>query len=176
MNTLYKDISLSIIMANIQHHELSDKWILWAHLPHDTSWTLQSYKKILGFNALEDIIALNQHISDCVIKNCMLFLMKNDVTPLWEDPKNIKGGCFSFKVNNKNVVSSWKRLVYCIVGNTITKDTKLLNNITGITISPKKSFCIVKIWLTNCDYQTPKNLSSTIGLQFEGCLFKKHIS
>ena len=32
------------------HHELSDKWVLWAHLPHDTSWTLESYKKILGFN------------------------------------------------------------------------------------------------------------------------------
>ena len=158
------------------HHELSDKWVLWAHLPHDTSWTLESYKKILGFNALEDIIALNQHISDSVIKNCMLFLMKNDVTPLWEDDKNIKGGCFSFKVNNNNVVSAWKRIVYCIVGNTITLDTTLLSNITGITISPKKSFCIIKIWTTNCTHQNPRILSPSIGLRFEGCLFKKHIN
>ena len=158
------------------HHELSDKWVLWAHLPHDTSWTKESYKKILGFNALEDIIALNQHIPDSVIKNCMLFLMKNEILPLWEDPKNIKGGCFSFKVNNKNVVSGWKRLVYSIVGNTITQDTKLLDIITGITISPKKSFCIIKIWTTNCTHQNPLVLSHSIGLCFEGCLFKKHIN
>ena len=24
-------------------HLLSDKWVLWAHLPHDTDWTLKSY-------------------------------------------------------------------------------------------------------------------------------------
>ena len=100
-------------MDTVSQHELQDKWILWAHLPHDTNWTLQSYKKILGFNALEDIIALNQNIPDCVIKNCMLFLMKNNINPLWEDPQNKMGGCFSFKVSNKRVVQSWKRLVYC---------------------------------------------------------------
>jgi hypothetical protein len=161
---------------NTTHHELSNKWVLWAHLPHDTDWTLASYKKILGFNALEDIIALNQQISETVIKNCMLFLMKNNISPLWEDKMNSNGGCFSFKVNNKNVASSWKRLIYCLIGNTITTDKSLIDNITGITISPKKSFCIIKIWLTNCSYQNPKLLSQKIGLNFEGCLFKKHIN
>ena len=160
----------------VTHHQLDDKWVLWAHLPHDINWNLQSYKKIIGFNALEDIIALNQHISDSVIKNCMLFLMKDSITPLWEDKQNVKGGCFSFKVNNKNIVSAWKRLIYCLVGNTITCDDKLNNNITGITISPKKSFCIIKVWLTNTTFQNPRLLSNTIGLQFDGCIFKKHIN
>ena len=27
-------------------HILSDKLRLWAHLPHDTDWSLKSYKKI----------------------------------------------------------------------------------------------------------------------------------
>tara|TARA_Y100000741_G_scaffold365172_1_gene359982 strand:+ start:2470 stop:2955 length:486 start_codon:yes stop_codon:yes gene_type:complete len=157
-------------------HQLSDKWVLWAHLPHDINWNLQSYKKIIGFNALEDIIALNQHISDCIIKNCMLFLMKNNITPLWEDIENKQGGCFSFKVNNKNVVSSWKRLVYCLIGNTITSNDELNKNITGITISPKKSFCIIKVWLTNTTFQNPRLLSDIIGLQFDGCIFKKHMN
>ena len=157
-------------------HQLSDKWVLWAHLPHDINWNLQSYKKIIGFNALEDIIALNQHISDCIIKNCMLFLMKNNITPLWEDIENKQGGCFSFKVNNKNVVSSWERLVYCLIGNTITSNDELNKNITGITISPKKSFCIIKVWLTNTTFQNPRLLSDIIGLQFDGCIFKKHMN
>mgnify|MGYP006081408699 FL=1 len=158
------------------HHQLTDKWVLWAHLPHDINWNLQSYKKIIGFNALEDIIALNQHISDSVVTNCMLFLMKNNITPLWEDKQNKQGGCFSFKVNNKNVVSAWKRLIYCLVGNTITNNDTLNNNITGITISPKKSFCIIKVWLANTKFQNPRLLSETIGLQFDGCIFKKHMN
>ncbi len=29
-----------------QPHALYDKWVLWAHLPHDTDWTLKSYKKL----------------------------------------------------------------------------------------------------------------------------------
>jgi hypothetical protein len=163
-------------MTSVTQHELSDRWIMWAHLPHDTNWTLKSYKKILGFNALEDIIALNQNIADCVIKNCMLFVMKNNINPLWEDPLNKNGGCFSFKVTNKNVVDIWKRFVYCLVGNTITDDMNLLNAITGVTISPKKAFCIIKIWITNCQYQNPTSLSKQLGIPFDGCLFKKHIN
>jgi hypothetical protein len=160
---------------NVTHHELSNKWILWAHLPHDKKWSLSSYKKIMGFNALEDIIALNQYISDNLIKYCMLFLMKNNITPLWEDKENKNGGCFSFKVLNKHIVRVWKNLVFSIIGNTLTNNVALQNDITGITISPKKAFCIIKIWISNCNYQNPKLLNKTIGLPFEGCLFKKHL-
>ena len=32
------------------NHNLYDKWTLWAHLPHDTDWTLKSYKEIFEFN------------------------------------------------------------------------------------------------------------------------------
>ena len=32
-----------VVSANSILHELSDSWILWAHLPHDTDWSLKSY-------------------------------------------------------------------------------------------------------------------------------------
>ena len=35
---------------------LCDKWVLWAHLPHDTDWTIKSYIKIMEFNSLEKMI------------------------------------------------------------------------------------------------------------------------
>ena len=78
-------------------HLLSDKWVLWAHLPHDTDWSLKSYKSISGIESVEEIIALYGALPDQVIKNCMLFLMLDGVNPTWEDPKNAKGGCFSYK-------------------------------------------------------------------------------
>ena len=37
---------------------LSDKWVLWAHLPHDTDWSLNSYKNIMEIDTVEGMIAL----------------------------------------------------------------------------------------------------------------------
>lgn len=157
-----------------QPHELFDKWVLWAHLPHDTDWTLKSYKKIITFSTMEEIIALYQALPDKLVKNCMLFLMRDGITPTWEDEKNRSGGCFSFKISNKTVSSVWKRLSYVLMGETISNDVKLLQASNGITISPKKSFCIIKIWMANCKHQNPATLSSIPGLTIQGCLFKKH--
>ena len=33
------------VSANLTSHPLYDKWVLWAHLPHDTDWSIRSYKK-----------------------------------------------------------------------------------------------------------------------------------
>ena len=42
----------------VSNHILSDKWVLWAHLPHDTDWSLNSYIRIHSVNTVEDAIAL----------------------------------------------------------------------------------------------------------------------
>ena len=155
-------------------HPLYDKWTLWAHLPHDTDWSVKSYKPIMTMETLEDGLALNSVLPEKLVKNCMLFLMRKGITPTWEDPKNRQGGCFSFKVKNSSVPLIWKRLSFSLMGETITNDNKLLSTITGITISPKKSFCIIKIWLSNCKTQNPNSLTEIPGLEIQGCIFKKH--
>ena len=163
-------------METSETHPLYDKWTLWAHLPHDTDWSVKSYKKIMTMKTMEDGLALSRALPEKLIKNCMLFLMREGISPTWEDPKNRQGGCFSFKVKNSSVPLIWKRLSFSLMGETVTNDNKLLSSVTGITISPKKSFCIIKIWLTDCMYQNPKLLSQKVGLNFDGCLFKKHIT
>jgi hypothetical protein len=51
----------------------------------------------------------------------------------------------------------------------------MIANINGIKISPKKNFCIIKVWKTNCDCQNPEVLNEVKGISTYGCLFKKHI-
>ena len=156
-------------------HQLNNKWNLWAHLPHDTDWTVNSYKSIYKFKTVEDAVAITETLPEMLVKNCMLFVMKDGITPVWEDPKNREGGCFSYKVSNKNVYEVWKDLTYILVGESISSNTAFVNNVTGITISPKKNFCIIKIWMTNCVYQNPTMVSGDInGITPQGCLFKKH--
>ena len=80
-----------------QPHKLFDKWVLWAHLPHDTDWSLDSYKNIMEVSNAEEILNLYNQVPDILVKNCMLFLMRKDIKPTWEDKKNRDGGCFSYK-------------------------------------------------------------------------------
>jgi hypothetical protein len=73
------------------------------------------------------------------------------------------------------VYNTWKQLSYVLLGETLTTEA-LSNTITGITISPKKNFCIIKIWISNCDNTQPSILTDIDGLNKPTCLFKKHIS
>ena len=156
-------------------HPLSDKWCLWAHLPHDIDWSLNSYKAIYTMGTVEEAIAITESMPDILVKNCMLFIMRKGVKPTWEDPVNRNGGCFSYKVSNKCVYDVWKELTYVLVGGSISKSSSFVSCVTGITISPKKNFCIIKIWMTNCVNQNPEIITSEIkGLISQGCLFKKH--
>ena len=156
-------------------HNLSDKWTLWAHLPHNTDWSIQSYIPISTFKTVEETIAVTETLPAILVENCMLFMMRDGIKPAWEDPKNRNGGCFSYKVSNKNVYKVWKDLTYVVVGGTISKQSGFVNCVTGITISPKKNFCIIKIWMTDCNNQNPATVTSDVkGLMPQGCLFKKH--
>ena len=182
--TMTSDISSE--NTNSGFHTLSDKWSLYAHLPHDTDWSINSYKQILEFSHLEEGITLFEAIPEKMTQNCMLFLMKNNIKPTWEDPENRNGGSYSFKVAIQNVHRCWRNLCYLIMGQSITNDKEFYDNINGVTISPKRNFCIIKIWTRNSDYKmTDHNgnlylttkitaLHDLPDLDVEGAQFKKH--
>jgi hypothetical protein len=158
-----------------EFHPLSDKWILWAHLPHNTDWSINSYIQISVFNTIENTIAVTENLPSVLVENCMLFIMREGIKPTWEDPRNRNGGCFSYKVLNKNVYKVWKDLTYVLVGGSISNQNDFVNSVTGVTISPKKNFCIIKIWLSNCLNQNPTFVTNDVkGIGPQGCLFKKH--
>ena len=162
-----KDVSLL--------HNLSDAWILWAHLPHDTDWSLKSYMKIYEFNTVEQAITITETLPPVLVTNCMLFLMRKGINPIWEDERNRNGGCFSYKIPNKDVPDAWKQLSYSLVGETMSDNKKLLPHINGITISPKKNFCIIKVWFANCSFQDAAVIREVHGITSHGCLFKRHV-
>ena len=180
MVPLHTDSTMATAIATeqpqiIEFHRLKYMWNLWAHLPQDPDWTVKSYKKVFQFKNVEEAIAITESLPEGLLKNCMLFIMRDGITPMWEDQKNRNGGCFSYKVSNKNVYEVWRDLTYVLLGESISSNIIFVNSVTGITISPKKNFCIVKIWTTNCDHQNPTVVTSDVkNLSPQGCLFKKH--
>jgi translation initiation factor 4E len=167
------DTSASSSLNNF--HKTQHRWNLWSHLPHDVDWTLASYNKLYLFSTIEETVYVLKMLPESLVKNCMLFIMKDGVAPSWEDPQNRHGGCFSYKILNKYVCDIWNELSYVLVGESMSGNADFVNSITGITISPKKSFCIIKIWTSGCEFQNPDIITASIkGLTTQGCLFKKH--
>ena len=156
-------------------HNLSSKWTIYAHLPHDTDWSIASYKTLFATSKMEEFIQVTESLPDQLISNCMLFIMKDNVKPIWEDVHNKNGGCFSYKISNKLVPIVWRNFSYKLVGNSLFKSDKTLNNVNGITISPKKNFCIIKLWFSDCSNKNAECIEYFKGVDAHGCLFKRHL-
>jgi hypothetical protein len=151
-------------------NRLPSSWQLWAHLPHDTDWSMTSYTPVMKLSHAEEIVALTHALPEKLVTNCMLFFMREDVLPTWEDPKNREGGCFSYKVPNKAVAETWKELWMLLAGESIGD---MASDVTGLSVSPKKGFCVMKIWMTNSKHQNPLKIMSKT-LKPQGCIFKRH--
>ena len=164
-------------------NKLNNDWTCWIHYQNDNDWTLESYKLISKFSYLKEIALFIENLHESIIKKTMVFFMKDSILPLWETQDNIDGGCFSYKISNNNIVAIFKILLYKIVGNTLIDDENINNNINGLSISPKKNFCIIKIWMKKKDcfinYDASSNkdpfaIHTIFAIEEQICVFKQH--
>ena len=105
----------------------------------------------------------------------MFFLMREHIQPLWEDPYNRNGGCFSFKVNKPEASAYLFKICSQMLGNSLAKsqDPCAHNAICGISMSPKRNYCIIRIWIGSKVY----NKVSMYNLEvpsYTQVLFKNH--
>lgn len=141
-------------------HILNNKWSLYYHLINNNDWSINSYEKLIEFDNLEQTIENYKYIDEDIIKKTMLFLMREDINPIWEDENNINGACYSFKIQNKNITNVWKNISYCLVSeNLLSENTDKIN---GISVSPKKYFCILKIWIKDTTLSNVKILNDNL--------------
>lgn len=129
-------------------YSLSDKWTLWYHHINDNNWLEDSFKKVIILESLEDYCSIVDQIE--TVNAGMFFLMKDDIFPRWEDINNIEGGYWTFRVAKKDSDQLWNKLIALVIGNTLTQKVEDMDEINGISISPKINNCIIKIW--NKDY------------------------
>ena len=163
------------IDAQSQSLDLLGKWNLYYHLPQNKNWDLASYKLILGdIDTADKLVAIGTALTQNVMKYCMLFVMRTGVTPMWEDPRNRNGGFFSYKVANKFVPDVWRTMFYALCGETLSTNKAYSPLINGITVSPKKSFCIIKIWMTDMSMQDGSVIIDIPNLTKHGVAFKPH--
>jgi len=122
-------------------------WTAYFHEPDDTLWTAASYKLLQKLTSWEAIGAFLRELGPHKTTNGLLRIMKGDISPLWENKANIRGGSYCLKVPRRSAIEVFTRYLAAAAVNCCAKDAA--NEIVGVTISPKKGFCIIKIWNLN---------------------------
>ena len=156
-------------------------WILWHHNPADKKWGLDSYNKLCEMKSIQDFWKVYTNWDDHLppVYDGMYFLMRNSsdgiIYPLWEDKQNCNGGYWSFKVDKEHSNELWEALSIHCIGEKLTKDIENCMEINGISISPKKNFCVIKIWNRNSTNNSISMLKNGLcGLSFGDAIYKKH--
>ena len=152
-------------------YNLKSKWVLWYHSLKNKSWDNNSYVKVIEIKSLLDYKLLEEIMRINHLQNGMFFLMKNDIFPTWEDPKNRMGGCISFKYDN-NILNEWLKILLLCITENLSEYNKEIN---GLSISPKKEFNILKIWIKDDskDYKTLIKQYEPF-IKLDKCMYKKH--
>lgn len=156
---------------------MSELWApmtFYIHLQNTTDWSMESYYNLFTCETQSSVVAIHHALGPEFLKRALVFVMKGDIQPLWEEPRNREGGCFSFKIHNKDIEYVWKQILYHMVCGELFKDRALLAHLNGISVSPKKTFCILKIWMENGVHTHTSIFKPLKGVDYKGCLFKKH--
>ena len=127
---------------------LNDTWNLYFHDPDNQNWEMESYILLTSISTVEEYIMLFNSLKDVWHKG-MFFLMREHIQPIWEDKHNKNGGCLSFKIWKNEVGTIWEELSYKLLGEVLLKDKTHWQKICGISISPKRSYCIGRIWISD---------------------------
>ena len=138
---------------------MDNNYKVLAHHNNDKSWDYNSYHNITTLKSWGDIISffntLNNVSGECNYTDFDIFIMKNDISPMWEDSENRNGSICSIKIDSLSEgYRIFKNLTLNIANNTLLKfNPNTWESVNGISFSSKKldnineTFCIIiKIW------------------------------
>lgn len=147
----------------MEEYKLSNTFKVWKHIVKN-NWSINGYKCIYTFNNGVQFWQLYNNWNKLgTILDKPLFLMKENIQPIWEDENNINGGCWSFKIFNNQAEELWEELSTLFVTNNLLNDTNIDDEILGLSISIKKNnYIVIKIWNRNNKNNSIININKNI--------------
>jgi hypothetical protein len=117
-----------------------------------------------------EFFAVMKAIEDVSVQHGMLFWMREGVPPLYENHANIKGGCYSLRVNRSRATHYFMLYTVSSLLGGVVSDS--VNVIQGVSISPKRiaeknqSFNVIKIWnKDSTKFKEPEQLMKLDNIQ-----------
>lgn len=151
---------------------LKQPWIWYFHDPQNNNWSKDSYGYVGKVTTLQEYVATERMIIQ-YLPYAMFFFVRSGSFPSWDDESNRHGGVFNIKVGKQDVPRVWADVMDRVLSNTLWSGESVGNHamVTGVSVSPKKYFCILKIWVSG----KPTASIDTNGMNIRGeVMFKVH--
>jgi hypothetical protein len=134
-----------IVSSTLESNNLQYTWNLWYHHEKD-NWKVSGYRQFYSIKTIEDFWKFfNNWDKVGGITNKHFFLMRENITPIWEDTNNINGGCWSFKVQEDQAINLFEELSVYMLCDKLCPT--IPDEILGLSICLKKNNnVVVKIW------------------------------
>lgn len=129
---------------------LDAKWSVFFHDYMDSNWNRESYEKLGVIESIGGFWTIFGVIKNWLCYG-MFFFMRNNIFPKWDDNENMNMSFLSMKILKTNTSDFMEEILVLMLSNSLLVDKKYNNLINGISISPKKNFCICKIWIDSID-------------------------
>ena len=131
---------------------LNDTWKIYFHDPSSNDWEKTSYVELGEISTIYEFWNLYEVLKPQLHKG-MFFVMREHIFPKWDDECNKQGSFASIKILKNALGKFGEEIIIRLLGETLINykihDTVNWDVINGISFSPKKHFCIVKIWMKN---------------------------
>lgn len=161
-------------------YRFDTQWDIWYH--HSLNdWTINGYRKIFSINNIKDFWDFHNNI-ECIggINNLHFFMMRKNITPIYEDMKNRNGGVWSMLVPIESSYNVWEEIAAAMCGEYLVRD---MNLITGLSINLKSSnnggsktstpISVIKIW-NNDRTKNDVSILPTFIKPYGNIIYKKH--
>ena len=118
-------------------------WTIHVHETEEKKWDAASYKQLHVAATWEELGAVFREMGPKTLK-IMTFAMRGSQPPRWENKENIAGGSYSFLIPHRRAIEVYQ--LYVAAAATDTATLNPANKIVGVTMSPKKGHCVIKLW------------------------------
>jgi hypothetical protein len=137
-------------------------WTLYYHSADEVKWTLTTFTSLGAMKTWREFWDTVDGLNADLLSDGAFFLMRDPIPPLWEHHNNIRGGCYSFRAQKKDAADLFITYSIACMLNRLTDNN---NIISGLSISLKRGFNIIKVWNQNAvAFNSPSNLNNTISV------------
>ena len=147
------------IEDNLEDIKMDNYFKVLAHHNDDKSWDFNTYYNMCCLKTWGDMGTFFNSVftvkGECNYTDFDLFVMKNEISPMWEDKENRNGSICSIKIDSlADGNEIFKNLIIHMGNNTLLKfNPSTWNAVNGISLSSKKldnnteTYCIIiKLW------------------------------
>lgn len=130
--------------------ELANKWTIYFHDYENADWSHESYERLVVIETPTDFWTVFEMMKQKLVTG-MFFLMKNKIFPKWDSHIN-EGTNYTFmsiKILKLRVESFAEHVFIRLLSEKLHKSNP--DCVKGVSVSPKKHFCIFKVWLSSED-------------------------